>query len=47
MIKNLAPQLPLKCAGLPLAIAAVPRALVNKDINYWENVVRQLEDVGS
>lgn len=47
MIKNLAPQLPLKCAGLPLAIATVPRALVNKDINYWENVVRQLEDVGS
>ncbi|RHN59294.1 putative P-loop containing nucleoside triphosphate hydrolase, leucine-rich repeat domain, L [Medicago truncatula] len=45
-IKSLAPQLALKCAGLPLAITTVARALVNKDINYWENAVRQLEDVG-
>ncbi|KAJ1435917.1 P-loop containing nucleoside triphosphate hydrolase [Sesbania bispinosa] len=43
--KDLATQVAQKCAGLPLRLVTVARALKNKDVHAWKDALTQLQRV--
>jgi len=46
-LQDIATQVAKKCAGLPVLIVTVARALKNKDIYHWKDALNQLERVDS
>ncbi|KAI5587672.1 hypothetical protein BDE02_05G049700 [Populus trichocarpa] len=42
-LQSLAMEVAKKCAGLPLAIVTVARALKNKNLSQWKNALRELK----
>ncbi|XP_061364302.1 uncharacterized protein LOC133307764 [Gastrolobium bilobum] len=43
--QDIATQVAKKCAGLPIRLVTVAKALKNKDIRAWNDALRQLESV--